>query len=51
MGKLNPNGRVGKAEDIAGVVVFLASRAGSHINADTIVLDGGGMVGQPLTKL
>lgn len=41
LNKANPNGRVGKAEDIAAAVVFLSSRAGGHVNGDTIVLDGG----------
>ncbi|KAG6997627.1 hypothetical protein G7Y79_00039g075890 [Physcia stellaris] len=39
--KANPNGRLGKAEDIAGTVVYLASRASSHCNGTTITLDGG----------
>jgi len=37
----NPNGRLGKPEDIAGLVVFLSSRASSHINGATIAVDGG----------
>jgi NAD(P)-dependent dehydrogenase (short-subunit alcohol dehydrogenase family) len=37
----NPNKRLGKPEDIAGLVVFLSSRASSHINGTTIVVDGG----------
>jgi NAD(P)-dependent dehydrogenase (short-subunit alcohol dehydrogenase family) len=37
----NPNKRLGKPEDIAGLVVFLSSRAGSHINGATITVDGG----------
>ncbi|EMD58603.1 hypothetical protein GGP41_006058 [Bipolaris sorokiniana] len=41
LGKATPNGRVGRPEDIAAAVVFLSSRAGSHVNGDTIVLDGG----------
>ncbi|KAF1947558.1 bile acid 7-dehydroxylase 1/3 [Clathrospora elynae] len=41
LGKSSPNGRVGKPEDIAAAVVFLASRAGGHVNGDTLVLDGG----------
>jgi NAD(P)-dependent dehydrogenase (short-subunit alcohol dehydrogenase family) len=41
LGRANPNGRVGRPEDVAATVVFLASRGGGHINGDTIVLDGG----------
>ena len=37
----SPNGRLGKAEDIAGTVVYLGSRAGSHLNGAVVVLDGG----------
>jgi NAD(P)-dependent dehydrogenase (short-subunit alcohol dehydrogenase family) len=39
--KANPNGRVGRPEDVAAAVVYLSSRAGGHVNGDTIVLDGG----------
>ena len=42
MGKLNPNGRLGRPEDIAGSVVYLASRAASHVSGNCLVLDGGG---------
>ncbi|KAH8791717.1 hypothetical protein BGZ57DRAFT_749092 [Hyaloscypha finlandica] len=37
----NPSRRLGKPEDIAGLVVFLSSRASSHINGATITVDGG----------
>jgi len=40
-GKQSPNGRLGHPEDVAGVVVFLCSRASNHVNADTVVIDGG----------
>jgi NAD(P)-dependent dehydrogenase (short-subunit alcohol dehydrogenase family) len=39
--KASPNGRLGRPEDIAGLVVFLSSRAASHINGEAIVTDGG----------
>ncbi|KAF5017621.1 hypothetical protein F66182_10429 [Fusarium sp. NRRL 66182] len=39
----NPMRRLGLPEDIAGVVVYLASRAGSHVNGEGIVIDGGAM--------
>ena len=38
-----PNRRLGKAEDIAGTVVYLASRASSHVNGACITLDGGSL--------
>lgn len=41
LGKGTPNGRLGKNEDFAGTVVYLSSRAGSHVNGITITLDGG----------
>lgn len=43
MGKSNPNGRLGRPEDIAGSVVYLASRAASHVSGNCLVLDGGGL--------
>ncbi|KAL2254997.1 hypothetical protein VTK26DRAFT_4401 [Humicola hyalothermophila] len=43
IGQGNPMGRLGRAEDIAGVVVYLTSRAGSHVNGATIAIDGGAM--------
>lgn len=36
-----PLGRAGKAEEVAGVVVFLASAAGAYITGSTITIDGG----------
>lgn len=36
-----PNKRLGRAEDIAGVVVYLSSRAASHVNGAVITIDGG----------
>jgi NAD(P)-dependent dehydrogenase (short-subunit alcohol dehydrogenase family) len=41
--KGNPMQRLGKPEDIAGAVVYLASRAGAHVNGANIVIDGGSM--------
>ncbi|KAJ9628686.1 hypothetical protein H2203_002588 [Taxawa tesnikishii (nom. ined.)] len=40
----NPNKRLGKPEDIAGTVVYLCSRAASHLNGAHIVIDGGSVV-------
>jgi NAD(P)-dependent dehydrogenase (short-subunit alcohol dehydrogenase family) len=39
-----PNKRLGQPEDIAGLVVFLASRAASHINGAVITTDGGSLL-------
>ncbi|KAK4696467.1 hypothetical protein P7C71_g1446, partial [Lecanoromycetidae sp. Uapishka_2] len=43
MAQANPNGRLGRPEDIAGAVVYLASRAASHVNGAVITLDGGAL--------
>lgn len=39
-----PLGRIGEPEDIAGAAVFLASRAGSWVTGQTIVVDGGATI-------
>ncbi len=39
--KLTPLARIGVPDDIGGIAVFLASRAGSFITGQTIVADGG----------
>jgi 3-oxoacyl-[acyl-carrier protein] reductase len=44
-GKLNPNERVGRPEDVAKTVLFLLSQEASHINGQTIPVDGGWTVG------
>lgn len=36
-----PLGRPGSAQDVEGLVVFLASRAGAYVNGTTVPLDGG----------
>lgn len=39
--QMNPLGRIGRPDDMAGVVVYLASRAGSYVNGAVIPVDGG----------
>ena len=36
-----PMQRIGEPDEIAGVAVMLASKAGEYINGQTIVVDGG----------
>ncbi|MCU1670965.1 MAG: 3-oxoacyl-[acyl-carrier-protein] reductase [Blastococcus sp.] len=37
----SPLGRIGRPDDMAGVVVFLTSRAGSYVTGSVIAVDGG----------
>ena len=39
--------RLGESEEVAALVTFLASDASSFITGETIVIDGGQMVGPP----
>jgi len=41
VGRGNPSGRVGTPEDIAGLAIFLSSRAGQYVVGQTIACDGG----------
>lgn len=41
VGRTNPRGRVGTMEDIAGLAIFLSSRAGAYTVGETITCDGG----------
>ena len=36
-----PLGRIGQPDDMAGVAIFLASRAGAYVDAAVIPVDGG----------
>ena len=46
LAEANPNKRLGKPEDIAGAVVYLCSRASSHLNGANITIDGGSVCGR-----
>lgn len=39
--KANPMRRIGRAGDMGGIAVFLASDAGSYLNGTVIPVDGG----------
>ncbi len=43
--RLNPLRRLGEPDDVAGLAVLLASRAGSFVTGQTLVVDGGGLIG------
>jgi len=40
----NPRGRVGTPQDIAGLAIFLSSRAGAYTVGEVITCDGGVVV-------
>ncbi len=42
-----PLQRIGEPDEIAGAAVFLASRAGSFMTGQTMVIDGGRLAGSP----
>ena len=44
VGQRNPRGRVGTPEDIAGLAIFLSSRAGAFTVGEVITCDGGTVV-------
>ncbi|MCB1014051.1 MAG: SDR family oxidoreductase [Acidimicrobiales bacterium] len=44
VGRSVPRGRVGTPEDVAGLAIFLASRAGAYVVGEVIALDGGAVV-------
>jgi NAD(P)-dependent dehydrogenase (short-subunit alcohol dehydrogenase family) len=41
VGKHVPAGRIGNAEDMAGVAIYLAARSGNYVVGDVITVDGG----------
>lgn len=42
MRERNPLGRLGTAQEVANVIVFLLSPASAYVNGETVVVDGGG---------
>ncbi|KAF7508165.1 hypothetical protein GJ744_009606 [Endocarpon pusillum] len=44
LAQMTPNQRLGHPEDVAGLVVFLASRAAVHLNGSVITTDGGAVL-------
>jgi 3-oxoacyl-[acyl-carrier protein] reductase len=45
-GEFIPMGRIGEPEDIADVILFLASSAARYVTGQTVVVDGGLLVGR-----
>lgn len=44
VGRGNPRGRVGTPQDIAGIAIFLSSRAGAYTVGEVITCDGGSVI-------
>ena len=44
-----PAGRPGDEQDMAGAILFLASRAGAYVNGNVLVTDGGRLGVMPST--
>lgn len=44
VGSVSPRGRIGTPEDVAGLAIFLASRAGAFTVGEVITCDGGALV-------
>lgn len=44
-----PEGRIGDIEDMAGAVLFLASRAGGYVNGNVLITEGGALSLLPAT--
>lgn len=44
VGRMTPRGRVGAPQDIAGLTIFLSSRAGAYTVGEVITCDGGAVV-------
>lgn len=44
--KQSPLQRIGEPDEVAGVAVFLAAKAGSYVTGQTILIDGGRTIGR-----
>ena len=44
LARMNPRRRVGTPEDIAGLAIFLSSRAGAYTVGEIITCDGGAVL-------
>ncbi|MEM7412916.1 MAG: SDR family oxidoreductase [Myxococcota bacterium] len=42
--RYSPGGKLGRAEDVAAAAVWLCSREARHVNGQSIVVDGGGIL-------
>lgn len=45
----SPAERTGSEEDFAGLILFMASRAGAYLNGETMITDGGRLAQLPAT--
>ena len=45
-GRKNPRGRLGRAEDIGAVMVWLCGKGGGYVNGVEVAVDGGARLGR-----
>lgn len=49
--RIMPRGRIGTPEDMAGTVIYLASRAGAYVTGVTIPVDGGSLIAHKMWQV